>query len=109
LLDIEIARFGSDGVLHITRWIDEPIEIITKIGDDAITYSRGGVRYIDKLYLVGRNRQVEGIGKAIVLIRTIDYTTTSGIKLVAKSDKTTTILGRWIDDMQHIKTLFSVV
>lgn len=58
LLEIEIARFGSDGILQVTKWIDEPVEIIAKIGNEAVTYSRNGVQAVDELYLVGKNGKV---------------------------------------------------
>ena len=65
LLEIEIARFGSDGILHITKWIDEPVEIIAKVSDDAIQYTYKGVAETAELYLVKGADGVEGIGKAM--------------------------------------------
>ena len=37
-------------------------------------------------------------------VRTLDYIPTSGTKLISKADKTVTILGRWTDDMQYVKS-----
>jgi hypothetical protein len=36
-------------------------------------------------------------------IRIVNYTPTSGTRIIANPNKTTTILGRWVDDMEEIK------
>ena len=56
---------------------------------------------------------VEAAGKsvddAIVAIRSLDFVPTSGAKLISNPNKTTTILGRWIRDMEYIKPLMKDV
>ncbi|GHV60232.1 hypothetical protein FACS1894182_15040 [Bacteroidia bacterium] len=61
MLEVEIARFADDGILHVTKWIDEPVEVISKMGDEAITYSRNGAKATEELFLVKGKDGAEGI------------------------------------------------
>jgi hypothetical protein len=63
MLEVEIARFSDEGILHVSKWIDEPVEIIAKIGDDPIRYTTNMTSAVDELFLVKAADGSEGIGK----------------------------------------------
>lgn len=118
LLEIEIARFGNDGVMQISKWISNPknYEIVEKI-EDVIPYKYIGENELYKglsgteelaLYkATGSNGKELWIGR-VVVVRSLDYISSSGTKLIGNVNKTTTILGRWVDDMKDIKRLLNV-
>jgi hypothetical protein len=60
--------------------------------------------YLDEVW-----RRVRGrIGKKIV-VRSINFIPTSGVKIISNVNKTTTILGRWSSDMKFIKNEMDIL
>jgi hypothetical protein len=102
-LNVEIAKFGSKGLV-LTNYIrNAPPATYRIVNEISTAYEVGGKSAVGqlKLWKTPENKLVW----EIVGPRTIDHTTTSGFKLVGDPDITTTLLGRWTQDMEAIKEL----
>jgi hypothetical protein len=64
MLDVEVARFSSEGILHVSNWMDEPAEVIAKIADEPISYTTATKTGMEELALVKDRNGLEGIGRA---------------------------------------------